>query len=182
MAATDTIVKPFGGPFTAEIEPYAAYDGQTKCSSGPKPGAVAFARILQERFGTHYLSIKRSCAGDSVSEHKEGRAIDWGISAYSPSDKDKAKRLIKRLFKTDWWGNEHAMARRLGIMYIIWNKRMWRAYRPWAGWRPYDGNPHTDHMHISFARAGGNGITSYWTGVVADMPGAYIPGDDDWWN
>lgn len=177
VASAITIPLPFTGRYGAEIEPYSAYDGQTKCSSNAKPGVVAFANMLRKRFGSYWVSIKRSCAGTSVSEHKEGRAIDWGVNAYNPTDKDKAQRLLKRLLKTDWWGNEHAMARRLGIMYIIWNKRMWRAYRPWAGWQPYEGsNPHTNHMHISFARAGGLGLTSYWTGKVYwDLPAAWIP-------
>lgn len=175
-AVGSKVLSRVAGPFPLGIEPYTAYDGQTKCSRGSKPGVVAFQSLLIERFpGTRPGGIKRSCAGSSVSEHKEGRALDWGVNAYDASDKRMAKKAIRWLFRTDSRGNEHAIARRLGIMYIIWNKRMWRAYRPFDGWRPYRGSsPHTDHMHFSFARAGGLGLTSFWTGKVADLPAAYI--------
>jgi hypothetical protein len=57
------------------------------------------------------------------------------------------------------------MARRLGVMYIIWNGRIWGSYRAAEGWRSYGGaNPHTDHVHFSFSRAGALKQTSYWTG------------------
>jgi hypothetical protein len=177
-AATKPIPNPFPGPFTPAIEPYTAYDGQTKCASGAKVGTRAFERMLRRRFpGVSYIGTWRPCVNGSVSEHYEGRAIDWGVNAHNSVHRDHARRLIRRLFKTDWWGNPHAMARRLGIMYIIWNKRMWRSYRPFDGWQPYHGSsPHTDHMHISFARAGGLGLTSYWTGEIGDVPPAWIPG------
>ena len=57
------------------------------------------------------------------------------------------------------------MARRFGIMYIIWNHKMWRAYDPGRGWAPYSGvSPHTDHIHFSFTWDGAYGRTSWWTG------------------
>lgn len=177
MAVTLPLVRPFAGPFTSDIEAYAAYDPQTTCSRTSRPGVRAFERLLEQKFpATYSMGIKRSCAGDGVSEHKDGRALDWGVNAYTWTGRETAKRAIKMLFKPDWYGNPHAMARRLGIMYIIWNKKMWRAYRPGDGWQPYQGNPHTNHMHFSFARAGGRGETSYWTGTVADLPGAYLGG------
>lgn len=168
--------KPFAGPFTPEIEPYAAYDGQTKCIKKAKPGVVAFERFVLRRYARTSYGITRACNPSSISEHFEGRAIDWHMNAYDPGDRERVKKVFRWLFKTDWWGNTHARARRLGIMYIIWNKRMWRAYRPYDGWQKYEGSsPHTDHVHFSFARAGGNAMTSYWTGKIADLPGAWVP-------
>lgn len=40
-------------------------------------------------------------------------------------------------------------AQRLGVTYVIWNRRIWN---PTQGWKPYTGtsNPHTDHVHVSF--------------------------------
>ncbi len=44
------------------------------------------------------------------------------------------------------------MARRFGIMYIIWNHQIWGTYAPQRGWAPYTGSvPHTDHIHFSFS-------------------------------
>ncbi|GAA6527300.1 peptidoglycan-binding protein [Intrasporangium sp. DVR] len=61
-----------------------------------------------------------------------------------------------------------AMARRFGIMYIIYDRTMWRSYAPERGWAPYYGsNPHTDHIHFSFNFNGAAARTSWWTGVAA---------------
>jgi hypothetical protein len=58
------------------------------------------------------------------------------------------------------------MVRRLGVMYIIYNRRIWASYRAEEGWRPYVGaNPHTDHIHFSFSWAGARKQTSYWDGT-----------------
>lgn len=177
-ALTNRFPTPFPRPYSPDIEAYAAYDGQTVCGKSAKAGVVAFERLVLRRFARTSFGIWRSCAGSSISEHKEGRAIDWHMSAYNSTDRAAVQRLTRMLFATDWWGNTHSMARRLGIMYIIWNKHMWRAYRPFDGWQKYTGsNPHTDHVHISFARAGGLAKTSYWTGTVADLPAAWVP---DW--
>jgi peptidoglycan hydrolase-like protein with peptidoglycan-binding domain len=70
------------------------------------------------------------------------------------------------------------MARRFGIMYIIWNKKMWRAYDPGRGWAAYTGSsPHTDHIHFSFSWDGADKRTSWWTGkaVTTADPGPAAP-------
>lgn len=175
-AVAVTLPVPFDGKRSAEIEPYAAYDGQTKCNRTPRPGTLAFAKLLLERFGGGMGRINIPCSGSSVSEHKEGRAFDWVMNAHNQGQRDRVKKAFRWLFKEDWWGNKHSRARRLGVMYIIWNKRMWRAYRPQDGWQPYEGVAHDDHVHFSFARKGGQGVTSFWTGEVAVLPGAWIPG------
>ena len=63
------------------------------------------------------------------------------------------------------------MARRLGIMYIIWNKQIWGAYAAGSGWRPYSCSGvtgcHQDHVHFSFAWNGAMKRTSWWTKAVA---------------
>jgi hypothetical protein len=54
-------------------------------------------------------------------------------------------------------------------MYIIYNQSIWRSYAPEQGWVGYTGpNPHIDHVHFSFSRAGGLGETSFWD--VAELP------------
>ncbi|KOG74553.1 hypothetical protein ADK78_14670, partial [Kitasatospora aureofaciens] len=58
-----------------------------------------------------------------------------------------ADDLINWLHATDRQGNRHALLRGLGSMYMIWNRRIWMANRPDAGWQPYRGsNPHTNHI------------------------------------
>lgn len=170
------------------MDPPASYEGQTKCSPGAKPGVVAFQQmVLAEYPETGAGGIGRDCSYGGQSEHKEGRAWDWGVSAADASHRAAVSDLLGWLFATDRYGNEHALARRLGIMYVIWNKRIWF---PFSGWRTYcemkkgvcvgdDGgarSPHTDHVHFSFTWAGARKETSFWhtdrslVGVIAGNP------------
>ena len=78
---------------------------------------------------------------------------------------DIARKVFTWLLRADASGRRWAMARRLGVMYIIHNRRIWGSYRADEGWRPYVGtNPHTDHVHFSFSWAGARKQTSYWDG------------------
>ena len=67
---------------------------------------------------------------------------------------------------TSWAGsppNNGEMAARLGIMYVIYNRKIWASYSP--GWRDYTGaDPHTSHIHISLSWNGARAHTSFWTG------------------
>jgi hypothetical protein len=166
-------VTPNFGPL---IEDYAGYDGQDTCKPKPKPGVVAFKNLVLETYPTTGAgNISRACNIGGTSEHKEGRAWDWGVNAAIESQKKKATNLLGWLFATDKHGNKHAIARRVGIMYIVWNRRMWGAWNP--GWETYcvqkgnkcvdpdDGSvkhPHRDHMHISFSWPGARKETSFW--------------------
>ena len=151
------------------------YDGQSKCSPDAKPGTLAFQRILYNEFPSiGYGSISRACSIGGQSEHKEGRALDWPVNAAYPSHRAIAKRVIEWLLAPDRYGNEAAMAKRLGIMYLIWNRRIWGS---WGGWDTYCvqkprgcvdpedkdlRSPHTDHIHFSMSRAGAQMKTTYW--------------------
>ncbi len=154
--------------YTAPIEAYAAYSPQTTCSPTAKPGVVAFRdQLLKTYSWTRSLGIVRACDVGGRSEHKEGRAFDWGVNASSTRDVAAVNDLFKWLFATDRYGNRHAMARRLGIQYIIWNRKIWSSYAVADGWRAYTGaSPHTDHVHFSFSWPGARMTTSYWTGKV----------------
>ncbi len=150
---------------SSAIEPYPSYDGQSTCSPTTKPGTGSFRSMVMDAFGGADYGIVRACNIGGTSEHKEGRAWDWGMNANSSADRAKVARLMSWLFATDRSGNRYAMARRLGLMYIIWNHQMFRLYRVDAGWQPYSGPvPHTDHVHFSFTRAGGAKSTSFWRG------------------
>ena len=167
---------PITREFPARIDAYAGYEGQTQCSGAEQPGVVAFRSLLVEDYGANGAGILRACSQGAKSEHKEGRAYDWMLDAGDAEDRVKAAEVLDWLLATDEHGNRHAVARRLGIMYIIWNRQTWSAYRPDAGWQPYHGaNPHTDHIHFSFSRAGAEGKTSFWTSpeVVTAAPGPF---------
>jgi peptidoglycan hydrolase-like protein with peptidoglycan-binding domain len=159
---------PTGLPRTIEdIQPYI---GQSTCDPVAKPGVVAFRNLLLRTYpDTGSLGITRDCGIGGQSEHKEGRAFDWRVSVYNARQRGEANTLLAWLTRTDAQGHSDAMARRLGIMYMIWNHRIWKVYDP-RGWQAYSGpNPHTDHVHFSFGWNGARKVTSYWDKTVAPI-------------
>ena len=155
--------QPVTPKFSKTIEAYATYQEQQFCSPVNRPGAEKIAGLIRTTYGSdEAIGIARnSCT--SVSEHNEGRALDWMVDSTTKAGMNKAKAFLDWLLATDQYGNKNAMARRLGVMYIIFNRRIWRAYDP--GWGPYNGtNPHTDHIHISLSYDGSTGRTSFWKG------------------
>ena len=164
--------------FTAPVDPYASYVAETGCSSTVKPGIIAVRdSILLPTYGGSKSDVLtlRSCSS-SDSGHEEGRALDWMMDARVPAEAEHAKAFLSWLLRTDSSGKTHAMARRLGVMYVQHNNKMWRSYRPSEGWQPqyYGGRDcatlsssyatacHRDHVHISFSWDGAEKRTSYW--------------------
>lgn len=160
----------------AFIDSYPGYEGQSKCDPAAKPGVLSFqAIVLAREPGTSPGSISRDCSVGGQSEHKEGRAWDWGASADVPSQRAAAERVVEWLAAPDAYGNDAAMARRFGIMYLIFNRRIWF---PGGGWSVYCvqkakgcvapgtksdvRDPHTSHVHFSFTWDGALKKTSYW--------------------
>ena len=167
------------GPAAAAtpVEDYADYEAQQYCKPRAKAGTQALARWLVRR-GGGYGPISRSCRVGGVSEHKEGRAFDWILDATRFKDRRIAQEFLEVAFATDAHGNEHAPARRMGIMYIIWNDHMYSAgdnferedYRSSSCKRIRRCSTtlrHRDHMHISLSRRGGRGLTSWYEGRVS---------------
>jgi hypothetical protein len=52
------------------------------------------------------------------------------VSAAISAQKAKATNLPGWLLAKDKYEHRHAYARRLGIMYIVWNRRIWGAWGP----------------------------------------------------
>lgn len=164
--------------FGPVIEGLSGYEPQRTCDPTPKPGLVAFRSMVLAAYpGTGDDGISRDCSIGGTSEHKEGRAWDWMVSVNNAKQVAQVNDLLSWLFATDQYGNQYAMARRLGVMYIIWNKRIWGAYAPDQGWRcyyacpgnssSYDNDPHTGHVHFSFNWNGALQHTTFWGYGVA---------------
>ncbi len=167
--------------FPKTIDAYAAYDPQTTCESSAKPGVVALKDMLNATYGNHDWGIGRSCNG-TVSEHHEGRALDYMLSAYNAGQNAVANDILNWLLATDQHGNKHANMRRLGIMYLIWNRKIFLSDQASAGWQPYVGDgPHDDHIHFSFSWAGARQQTSWWTGGGRAHPDLNGDGYSDLW-
>lgn len=159
------------------VEPYAGYEPQSACSPVAKPGTRALGRWVVAGFGGRAGAISRACKGRSTSEHKEGRAFDWRLNARSRADRARAARFLQRITATGASGEPAELARRMGVMYVIWNDRIYAAYDQFRP-RPYLSSGckklrkcsrtlrHRDHMHISLTRRGGAGRTSWYAGRV----------------
>ena len=175
-AAPKTPAVPSGLP--TGIESLAAYLPELSCDPVAKPGTITLAKLLTATYpGTSY-GTGRTCGTAPTSEHYDGRAVDWMNSIRNPTQAAQATAVLNWLLATDQAGNPYANARRLGVMYIIWDGKIWGAYSPSRGWRDYNGcsahtdrsydtSCHRDHIHISLTWEGAMGVTSFWSKQVA---------------
>lgn len=154
------------------IEPLARYVPQESCDPVTRWGTSNLQRLLSRTYpGTWFGSIYPCGSNGSVSEHYEGRSLDWGVSVRNATQYAYARTVIGWLMATDRYGHKYAIARRLGIQYLIYNGKIWGS---WGGWeqyngcatktsRGYDNYCHRDHMHFSLSWNGANGAVSFWT-------------------
>jgi len=173
LAAVLLLGVPAHAQVESGIEDYASYQPQTKCAPKAKPGTKVLGRWIVRRQGGGFGGISRACKTGGTSEHKEGRAFDWTLDATKKADRRRAASLLRLLRATDKAGHTDAKARRMGVMYIIWNDHM---YAAWDGFRAEDYLSsscrskkrcsktlrHRDHMHLSLSRPGGRGRTSWY--------------------
>ena len=177
-APTPLPAPPVTPTFTAAIDGQPQYQAQSVCSPTPKVGTKKLAALLKATYGSYAADISRACSDGGLSEHKEGRAIDWMVSYKVTAQRARAESFLNWLAATDKFGNVNAMAKRLGIMYIGWNNRFWSGYSPEKGWTnlkgcltdpakaasSYDTYCHRNHVHMSLTWEGASGLTSFWTG------------------
>ncbi|KHL17848.1 UNVERIFIED_CONTAM: hypothetical protein LK11_09690 [Mumia flava] len=173
------------------VEPYAPYVGANSCSKRAQPGARAFGELLVATWPKTHYSTGRTCT-TARSEHHDGRAVDWMTSVREKYGKKRARDLLRWLLRSDAAGNPAANARRLGVMYLIWNNRIWSSYRASDGWRAYsncasapqrsaDTRCHRDHVHVSLSWAGARGRTSFYDSTYAGNDyGPCRPADLAW--
>ena len=162
--------------FGPVIEDYASHVEPQRCRPKDKSGVKAFADLLLDAYpDSMWFGIGRPCDGEATSDHHEGRALDWGRDAHDRSERADVRDLFDWLFSADRYDNTDALARRLGIVYMIWNRHIWGAWsgewsvycvRKPSGCRDPDSrallNPHTDHVHISFDWDGARMRTTFW--------------------
>ena len=163
---------PTSAKYVSPPDSYATYQPQKGCARTDKPGTVALGQWLAAR-GGGYGGTLRSCRAGGQSEHKDGRAFDWTLDATDLDDQATAEAFITEAFADDEIGDTDALARRLGIMYVIWNDKI---YSAWYGFEPrsYLNSAcrsrktcsvtlrHRDHMHISLSVAGAQARTSWY--------------------
>lgn len=158
------------------------YEGQAQCDPTPKPGAQRLSDLIKATYGgDQTVWIPRACTIGGQSEHKEGRALDWMVSIRKAQQRANAETFLNWLLGPDAAGQQYGMAKRLGIMYIAWNDRLWRAYDIQKGWTEMKGCfskqgtgsdtvCHRDHIHISLSWDGATGTNSFWDGSSQTAP------------
>ena len=143
------------------------------CNPTVKPGTKAVAELLKSAYGYGYSGLTRPCGarwGAGKSYHKMGLAFDWKVNVYDAANRNAGNEVIDWLLATDEHGNKDALARRLGIVQIIWNDEIWNASK--REWRHYDAKRncgstsdtcrHRDHMHFTLSADGAYQRTSWW--------------------
>lgn len=142
-----------------------AFQRSVSCDPNDKPGILLFAQLVSTHWGKTRYHTSRQCVAGDGTQHAEGRALDWTMNAYDAGEKALGDTVVAWLSN-----NSGELARRFGIMYVIWNRKIWYSYRP-GTFETYTGsNPHTDHIHFSFTWDGAMGRTSWWTGTPVTAP------------
>lgn len=152
------------------VDAHLGYQKQKTCSPSAKPGTAALMSLLIKTWGGSSWGISRSCGVGGTSEHKEGRALDWHKDSRYASHRRAVADAMKWLT-----ANNGEVAYRLGIMYIIWDQKIWSIYYQELGWRKMSSRGsrtanHKDHVHISLSWDGAMKQTSWWTGVPVTQP------------
>ena len=161
-------------PARADLEDFASYQPESRCSPRPKPGAVYLSTWLVKHYGGSRGRIGASCT-PSVSEHQEGRAVDWTNDATTKAARKRVAAFMDDVFGPDHRDRPAALARRMGIMYVIWDDHI---YSAWDGFEPrkYLSSScpkikkcsktlrHRDHVHVSLSRSAARGRTSWFAG------------------
>jgi hypothetical protein len=152
------------------------YDPATHCNPTPHKGVEAMIRWLERNAqGVNWGSYRCEMWGkDSASLHAENRAIDW-----HPTSRAAAAKLIDLLLAPDNEGNQHALARRMGVEELIWDCSYWGAGAPDFGKYGYCYGPngvrkknldptaaHMNHVHIGMSIKGSRAQTSFWKGTL----------------
>lgn len=159
----------YAAPLKGPVDNYASYVPQSSCDPKWRKGVARFRDLVMKTYPvTQDWGSLRNCTDDGVSEHLDGRAWDWKVDVKDPEEFAAATDLLNWLMADGPNGEDAYWARRLGIMYIGYNHRIWGAYRAREGWRKLSpSDPHTDHVHFSFSWAGAFGRTSFWDGKAA---------------
>ena len=165
--------------YDTPVEDYASYQPQTTCRRTALPGTAELAAWINRRFagGTARATV-RACGSGGTSEHKDGRAIDWSMNAGSRADRRTVREFLTVLRRADAEGNEDMLARRMGVMYVIWNDHMYSAWRQFDAQDYLSGGctslstcsrtlRHRDHVHISLGRPGARAETSWYVARAA---------------
>jgi hypothetical protein len=170
-------VVPTTRAYGATVDAPAGWERENTCSPTEKKGPRKLRKLLLTTYGPVASNIVRPCTA-ADSGHEEGRALDWMVNVRVPEQRAIAESFLGWVQAPDAYGNTAAIARRLGISYLIWNNQSWRprdgqwtdyngCTKPRMRWKKHDTTCHRNHVHISFSWDGALARTSFWSGLVA---------------
>ena len=108
----------------------AHYDAARRCTpKASRPGMLALQRWLETNSrGVSWGAYRCERLGKGqASLHSENRAIDWHLDVSDSADERAAEKLIHLLLAPDTAGNPQALARRMGVEELIWDRGYWGA-------------------------------------------------------
>lgn len=148
------------------------------CKNVKRSGVTRFAAWLKRNTKRGSVGGRYRCEnlgnGNGYSFHSDGRALDFTLNANKAGDYAQARKLIALLLARDRLGKGAALARRMGIVEIIWDCSYWAQSQVdeetgQTAFKQYFLCPtrstsiaHRNHVHFSFTRAGAAGQTSFW--------------------
>jgi hypothetical protein len=170
ILALTAVSAPASAGGTPPVDPYQPYVPKQVSHCHPnthfvqQPGAVEFKDMIMAQVGGGNYGIF-ACSG---YEHEEGRAWDWKVSVTVPAENEMVDLVL------DWLTtNQHEMARRVGLAYIIWNDRylglsagephLWEDYLACRPGQSSASVCHTNHVHFAFSWAGARRETTWYT-------------------
>lgn len=165
-SALDVSNLPQPGTLGSPIEDYAAYDSSIDTTSRCGDASLREGPQALSEYLANFGIVAHSYASCQSGFHPIHRALDVFLNGTS----------AMQAFASWITANQGEMARRLGVVQVIWNHHMWRSYyggagKPQGAWGAYYGsNPHTDHVHVSFGEDGAAGSTSFFTEVLGSGP------------
>ncbi|MGI5118810.1 coiled-coil domain-containing protein [Marinactinospora thermotolerans] len=114
---------------------------------GATPRMAAIRDEIVREFGAPF-PVGCLRPGDP-GEHGSGRACDFMMSANGGMPSAANQQLGTQI--AEYAKNN---ADRLGVMYVIWEQRIWDSRNPGAGWKPMEDRGsitqnHYDHVHVS---------------------------------
>jgi hypothetical protein len=124
-------------------EPPSGPFSESDCTGGFTPGGESLRELVLDKYSPPVTSVggyscRQNTAGEGISVHGVGRALDIMIDGTTPKGLETGDRIRNFLIN-----NSTA----LGVQRVIWNGHIWSADKD--GWRVYDGpNPHIDHLHV----------------------------------
>lgn len=149
-----------------------------RCAKRKNPGVSRFARWLDKQMKYGEPGRRYACEnlgkGIGYSFHSEGRALDFTINSLKYAQYRDAYKALRLLWAPDSKGRPNALARRMGVMEIIFECGYWSQGKD--NFELYflcnqENEPkgealrtlqHQNHIHFSFTRKGAKGKTSFW--------------------